>query len=62
MDRANLAKHREQMKRLLAGEIESAEVNTGYVHAQGLLVPVIGTISLVKSGDQPDHFLLAAKA
>ncbi|MGH2742011.1 MAG: PAS domain S-box protein, partial [Thermoleophilaceae bacterium] len=62
MDRANLAKHREQMKQLLAGEIDSAEVNTGYVHAQGLLVPVIGTITLVKSGDEPDHFLLAAKS
>jgi PAS domain S-box-containing protein len=62
MDRANLEKHREQMKQLLAGEVESAEVNTGYVHAQGLLVPVVGTISLVKAGDEPDHFLLAAKS
>jgi PAS domain S-box-containing protein len=60
MDRANLARHREQMKLLLAGEIESADVNTGYVHAQGLLVPVIGTISLVKADGEPDHFLLAA--
>jgi hypothetical protein len=32
------------------------------VHAQGLLVPVIGTITLVKSGDEPDHFLLAARS
>jgi PAS domain S-box-containing protein len=62
MDRANLPKHREQMKRMIAGEIESAEVNTGYVHAQGLLVPVIGTISLVKVDGEPDHFLLAAKS
>jgi PAS domain S-box-containing protein len=62
MDRANLPKHREQMKQLLAGEIDSAEVNTGYVHAQGLLVPVIGTIRLVKSHGAPDHFLLAAKS
>jgi PAS domain S-box-containing protein len=63
MDRANLPKHREQMKLLLAGEIDSAEVNTGYVHAQGLLVPVIGTISLVRSEEgEPDHFLLSAKS
>ena len=62
MDRANLAKHREQLKRLLAGEIDSADVNTGYVHAQGLLVPVVGTITMVKSGAEPDHFLLAAKS
>jgi PAS domain S-box-containing protein len=62
MDRANLPKHREQMKRLLAGEIDSAEVNTGYVHAQGLLVPVIGTISLLSADGRPDRFLLSAKS
>jgi PAS domain S-box-containing protein len=62
MDRANLPKHREQMKRMISGEIESADVNTGYVHAQGLLVPVIGTISLVKVEGEPDHFLLVAKS
>jgi PAS domain S-box-containing protein len=57
-DRANLAKHREQVQRMLAGEIESARVNTGYVHAQGLLVPVVGEISLVRESGQPSHFLL----
>jgi PAS domain S-box-containing protein len=58
MDRANLPKHREQIERMLRGEIDQAEVNTGYVHAQGLLVPVAGRIKLVKEGDEPDHFLL----
>jgi hypothetical protein len=43
---------------MLRGEIDEAEVNTGYVHAQGLLVPVAGRIKLVKEGDEPDHFLL----
>jgi PAS domain S-box-containing protein len=62
MDRANLPKHREQMEQMLAGVIDSAEVNTGYVHAQGLLVPVAGTIKLVKEGDAPDHFLLEVAA
>jgi len=58
MDRANLPKHREQIEQMLAGAIDSAEVNTGYVHAQGLLVPVAGTIKLVKEDGEPDHFLL----
>jgi PAS domain S-box-containing protein len=58
MDRANLAKHREQMDQMLSGRIDSAEVNTGYVHAQGLLVPVAGQIRLVRDGEEPDHFLL----
>jgi hypothetical protein len=46
------------MDQLLSGRIDSAEVNTGYVHAQGLLVPVAGRISLVRDGKEPDHFLL----
>ena len=58
MDRANLTKHREQMEQMLAGPIDSAEVNTGYVHAQGLLVPVAGSIELVEEDGEPDHFLL----
>jgi hypothetical protein len=60
MDRANLQTHREQMKEMLAGTIESAEVKTGYVHAQGLLVPVVGTIRLVREDGEPSHFLLEA--
>ncbi len=59
MDRANLPKHREQMKQLLEGKAESARFDTGYVHAQGLLVPLSGTISLVRKQGQPAHFLLA---
>ena len=58
MDRANLDKHREQMKDMLAGKIESADVKTGYVHAQGLLVPVVGTLTLVRENGEPSHFLL----
>jgi PAS domain S-box-containing protein len=60
MDRANLQTHREQMKAMLAGTIESAEIKTGYVHAQGLLVPVVGSITLVREGGEPSHFLLEA--
>jgi PAS domain S-box-containing protein len=58
MDRANLDTHRQQMKDMLAGTIESAAINTGYVHAQGLLVPVRGTLSLVRENGEPAHFVL----
>ena len=60
MDRANLQTHRDQMKAMLAGTIESAEVKTGYVHAQGLLVPVVGSLTLVRENGEPSHFLLEA--
>jgi len=62
MDRANLDKHRQQMKDMLAGEVESVQVKTGYVHAQGLLVPVVGTLTLVREDGEPSHFLLETSA
>jgi hypothetical protein len=43
---------------MLEGRAESVEINTGYVHAQGLLVPIVGKLSLVREGGEPDHFLL----
>jgi hypothetical protein len=46
------------MKDMLAGKIESADIKTGYVHAQGLLVPVVGTLTLVRESGEPSHFLL----
>jgi PAS domain S-box-containing protein len=58
MDRGNLDKHRQQMKDMLAGKVESVDVKTGYVHAQGLLVPVVGTLKLVRENGEPSHFLL----
>ena len=58
MDRANLDKHRQQMKDMLGGKIESVDVKTGYVHAQGLLVPMVGTLTLVRENGEPSHFLL----
>jgi PAS domain S-box-containing protein len=58
-DRRQLEHHREQMEALLAGEEKSVEVNTGYVHAQGLLVPIAGKLSLVRDDSgEPDHYLL----
>lgn len=61
-DRANLPKHREQMKQLLDGDIDSAAFDTSYVHAQGLLVPVAGGITLVERDGSADHFLLDVTA
>lgn len=59
-DHPNLAKHRGQVKQLLNGTIEAAEIDTAYRHAQGLLVPVAGTISLVRDEDGvPEHFVLS---
>lgn len=62
-DRGKLDHHREQMRSMVDGEANSVEVNTGYVHAQGLLVPVAGTLSLERDEEgDPRQFLLAVRA
>ncbi|MEA2194361.1 MAG: hypothetical protein QOG42_795, partial [Solirubrobacteraceae bacterium] len=61
IDRENLTAHQEIARALRAGEIQSAEVETVYMHAQGLLVPIEGTVSLHRAqpGGEP-HFLFCA--
>lgn len=52
--------HRELRGRLATGEIEHSPIETCYLHKEGLLVPVSGTVSLVRSEDgAPDHLLLS---
>ena len=59
IDRENLAAHGEIARALRAGEIDSAPVETVYMHAQGLLVPVAGTVSLHRpAGDDGEAYLL----
>ncbi len=63
IDRENLAAHQEIARALRAGEIESAEIETVYMHAQGLLVPLAGTISMHRAdpaAGAPTHFLFRA--
>ncbi|MDP2712680.1 MAG: PAS domain S-box protein [Solirubrobacteraceae bacterium] len=62
IDRENLDAHREIARRLQAGEIPSAEIETVYMHAQGLLVPIEGTITMHRAdpGGPPTHFLFRA--
>lgn len=46
---------------LRAGEIASAGIETVYMHKRGLLVPVDGTVSMVRdAAGQATHFLLRA--
>jgi PAS domain S-box-containing protein len=62
IDRDNLKAHQELARALTAGEIESAEVETVYMHAQGLLVPIAGTVSMHRAepAGEPTHFLFRA--
>ena len=58
MDRANPRQALAANGTCSRGKVESVEINTGYVHAQGLLVPIVGKLSLVREGGEADHFLL----
>jgi PAS domain S-box-containing protein len=61
IDRENVAAHEEIARALRAGEIDSASVETVYMHAQGLLVPIAGTVSMHPAGGgAATHFLFRA--
>jgi PAS domain S-box-containing protein len=62
IDRENIAAHQEIARALRAGEIDSAPVETVYMHAQGLLVPIAGTVTMHRAaGAGPaTHYLFRA--
>ncbi|MFL5828072.1 MAG: PAS domain S-box protein, partial [Thermoleophilaceae bacterium] len=54
---------RELTRRMASGEIESAPVRTRYMHAEGLLVPISGTITVERDDSgRPLHMVLDANA
>jgi len=60
IDRDNLKEHAEIARALRAGEIQSADIETIYMHARGLLVPVEGTVSLHRDAAGEAHVLFRA--
>ena len=62
IDRENLKAHQEIARALRAGEIQSAEIETVYMHAGGLLVPIAGTVSMHRAepAGPPTHYLFRA--
>jgi PAS domain S-box-containing protein len=61
-DRAGYTQQQEQLRQLASGEIESVSVQSTYMHGQGLMVPVVGTLRAVPGEDgRPLHLLLEAE-
>jgi PAS domain S-box-containing protein len=62
IDRENLAAHTEVARALRAGEIASAQVETVYMHAHGLLIPIAGTVSMHRADPSgpATHYLFRA--
>ena len=61
-DRSVYEQQQEQLSQLASGEIESVTVQSTYMHGQGLMVPVVGKLSVVPGEDGlPLHLLLEAE-
>ena len=45
--------------RVLSGELERAQVDAAYMHADGFLIPIVGTLSAARAPDgEPTHLVL----
>jgi hypothetical protein len=52
----------EEFRLLVNGELETVSVQSTYMHGQGLMVPVVGELTLVQGEDGlPSHVLLTAE-
>jgi len=61
IDRDNLDSHQQIARALLAGEIDSADIETIYMHSGGLLVPVEGSVTMHRDASgRPTHYLFRA--
>ncbi|MEO8690105.1 MAG: PAS domain-containing protein, partial [Solirubrobacteraceae bacterium] len=61
-DRAVLQEQTDQLKAMVAGELETIEFQSSYMHSQGLMVAVDGELTLVRDeGGEPLSLLLTAK-
>jgi PAS domain S-box-containing protein len=61
-DRRDYKEQLEQLRQMGIGELREAEVQSTYMHGQGLMVPVVGRLSLATAEDwTPQHLLLVAE-
>ena len=61
-DRKDYKDQLEQLRALGAGELRGVDVTSTYMHGQGLMVPVVGKLTLVDGEDGlPLHLLLEAE-
>jgi PAS domain S-box-containing protein len=61
-DRRDYKDQLEALAKLKTGELRELEVQSTYMHGQGLMVPVVGTLSAVAGEDGlPAHLVLTAE-
>ena len=61
LDRATYKELSDQLQDVIAGRRANAEVNSTYMHGQGLMVLIRGELELVRDeAGEPDHLLMTA--
>ena len=61
-DRQVYVSQQEELADMVAGRLERVSVVSTFMHGQGLMVPVVGEITVVKGADGlPSHLLLRAE-
>jgi PAS domain S-box-containing protein len=61
-DRRLFETQREELQRLAAGELDAVRVQSTYMHGEGMMVPVLGELRLVRDPEgRPAGLLLAAE-
>ena len=61
-DRRDYKDQLEALRRLGVGELRELDVQSTYMHGQGLMVPVVGRLSVTTGEDGlPQHLLLVAE-
>jgi PAS domain S-box-containing protein len=61
-DRSSLKESQLQLRELATGELDQIEIQSTYLHGQGLMILVAGTLRLMRdSAGDPSHLLLEAE-
>ena len=61
-DRRDYKEQLEQLRQMGVGELREVDVQSTYMHGQGLMVPVVGKLSLATGEDgTPLHLVLEAE-
>jgi PAS domain S-box-containing protein len=61
-DRRDYKDQQEQLRQMGVGELQGVDVSSTYMHGQGLMVPVVGKLTVARDDQgEPRHLLLEAE-
>jgi PAS domain S-box-containing protein len=61
-DRKTYREQYDQLQELASGKLETVKLQSTYMHGQGLMVPIVGELTVIRDeAGKPDHLLLVAE-